>query len=39
MLTIELLPAGNGDALWIEYVTRAGSIRRLLVDWRNRARR
>lgn len=31
MLTVELLPAGNGDALWIEY-DDGPRIRRLLVD-------
>jgi hypothetical protein len=31
MLTIEMLPAGNGDALWIEYDDGART-RRLLID-------
>jgi len=31
VLTIEMLPAGNGDSLWIEY-GRLGEVRHMLID-------
>lgn len=36
MLRVEMLPAGNGDCLWIEYGT-AHDVRRLLIDAGRRA--
>jgi beta-lactamase superfamily II metal-dependent hydrolase len=32
MFTIEMLPANEGDALWIEYGPDAGSLHRILID-------
>jgi beta-lactamase superfamily II metal-dependent hydrolase len=32
MFTIEMLPANEGDALWIEYGPNAGSLSRILID-------
>ena len=32
MITIEMLPAAHGDALWIEYGSRRTGLRRILID-------
>ena len=32
MFTIDMLPANEGDALWVEYGAGDGPIRRILID-------